>query len=531
MAAKKTDHKTRTIDNSLEWIQIDLLKGINNLDRLDFGDNPITGIFGPNCIGKTTILHALACSYAPINDDETNYKFPTFFLPSQLAPWKNSRFKIKIKSEAEPLIYKKSEDRWSPQYSLRPKRHVRYIGINTCTPLIETINQSSRLDYSESEAYEKEDLRRNIITSFSHVLNRQYKEISTLTYNVSHTMKGITTDIKYTELSMGAGEQRLLKILEELYTIGNGGLLLIDELDVLLHGEVLERYILELNRVCNKRDLQIVFTSHREQLLNYNNILNIRHLYRNEDGSKTYCQNTTTLWTWNQLTGERKDNIMIYVEDMFSQSIITFLVGKHMLTAYTKIVLAGSIGNLFTLCYSYLVEKENTGTKSLLSIEQEHRLFVLDGDRYVTMEEKKEQLNKRITGMDKNVVKLRKLCLDFILQYNIPQSNESDYKYNPEGYVVKLIKDLKPDQVNEPELRELYYEIKKIQFRENQHQYLNDAIRRFTDTGLSIQLILSRVIKLASISDEWSNFVNSVDESLARIAQQYRINGDLENNL
>lgn len=48
---------------------------------------------GVNGSGKSTILHALACSYSPYEKGE-NYKFSYFFTPNPDASWKGSCFTV-----------------------------------------------------------------------------------------------------------------------------------------------------------------------------------------------------------------------------------------------------------------------------------------------------------------------------------------------------------------------------------------------------------------------------------------------------
>ena len=48
---------------------------------------------GVNGSGKSTILHVLACAYAPYEKGE-NYKFSYFFTPNPHASWKGSCFTV-----------------------------------------------------------------------------------------------------------------------------------------------------------------------------------------------------------------------------------------------------------------------------------------------------------------------------------------------------------------------------------------------------------------------------------------------------
>ena len=53
-----------TIGLRTHKLSIERLKGIRGLDEISFEDKALTGIFGPNGIGKSTILQALAGAYA-----------------------------------------------------------------------------------------------------------------------------------------------------------------------------------------------------------------------------------------------------------------------------------------------------------------------------------------------------------------------------------------------------------------------------------------------------------------------------------
>jgi predicted ATPase len=68
------------------------LKNLIDLE-ISFDGSPITAILGPNGNGKSTVLHALACAFAPSGEGE-NHKFSRFFLPNTDALWNDSELKI-----------------------------------------------------------------------------------------------------------------------------------------------------------------------------------------------------------------------------------------------------------------------------------------------------------------------------------------------------------------------------------------------------------------------------------------------------
>lgn len=67
-------------------LKIHRIKGLIDVD-IDFNDKAVTGIFGINGCGKSTILHILDCIYrAENNQGETNY-FTRFFKKDGHTTW------------------------------------------------------------------------------------------------------------------------------------------------------------------------------------------------------------------------------------------------------------------------------------------------------------------------------------------------------------------------------------------------------------------------------------------------------------
>src|SRR5688572_3801551 len=73
-------------------LMIERLKGIRGLEEISFEDKPLTGIFGPNGIGKSTILQALAAAYcAPTGCAEAPH-YKQFFPPLANDIWNGTKF-------------------------------------------------------------------------------------------------------------------------------------------------------------------------------------------------------------------------------------------------------------------------------------------------------------------------------------------------------------------------------------------------------------------------------------------------------
>ncbi len=128
-------------EQKIHNISIKKLKGIENLQSLSFTPKNVTAIIGANCIGKSSLLHALASSYQPENHRESeNHRISEFLKPNPHALWDSTEFSIsyefKDRGQGDTIFnesrtYSKNNDRWAPRYDRRPFRPVFYIGIHT----------------------------------------------------------------------------------------------------------------------------------------------------------------------------------------------------------------------------------------------------------------------------------------------------------------------------------------------------------------------------------------------------------------
>lgn len=84
-------------------------KELKALSKVMISISPtLTAIMGVNGVGKTTVIHALACMFQP-NDEGENYKFPDFFTPSSDSLWANSELTLYYKSETGNIERKYSK--------------------------------------------------------------------------------------------------------------------------------------------------------------------------------------------------------------------------------------------------------------------------------------------------------------------------------------------------------------------------------------------------------------------------------------
>lgn len=480
----------RNRPQKLKKIRFSKLKNLENLE-VSFESNHITGIFGTNGSGKSTVLHAIACLYQPVaNSTRKNFKFPHFFIPTTIDLWNGSQFTIEYEMingatmVSDTKEYKKNRDRWSPRYQTRPRREVFYIGIDSCVPDMEIESRTSRIPLIR-EAYDDAVLAEKIKEKLSFIMHRNYGDFINY-WNERKSYKGlIYGTVQYPSLYMGAGEQRIIKFLETVYSVPDYSLILIDELDLTLHTEALLRLMRVLNDECQAKNMQIVFTSHREELLDCN-FINIRHLVNDTNGKTTICLERTTPDCIKRLTGTCPKPLEIMVEDNLAEALVRKILRIHNLEQSCKVSQFGSKEN------SYLV-----GAGLLLRGETlDNTLIVLDGDVDVTEAEKRAKINRVITGTDGNSQQRREILLSKIKQFHLPVNKK------PEEFITDELKTLDDAE------HSLVPHIKATGPVQDHHDLLNIPI---TNSGMPEQTALAEIANLMEDRSCWTNYVTDIN--------------------
>jgi hypothetical protein len=126
-------------------------------------------------------------------------------------------------------------------------------------------------------------------------------------------------------------------------------------------------------------------------------------------------------------------------------------------------------------------------------------LFVLDGDVYITSEDKDKQLKKVMTGNGDQIDILRDKALKNITQFNLPSQK------SPEQFILNCIHTLtiQLDEENE-EIKNIAYDIVNAG---DQHNLVNLLIQQM---GANKEIGLNRIIRVASKSPDWSIFSEPV---------------------
>ena len=472
----------KQILRSADFIQ---LKGLRNA-YINFSET-LTAIMGTNGSGKTTVIHALACAFSPENTKLIKYNFSYFFAPNTDSLWSGSNFKLAFdktddngKTVRIEKNYSKSSDRWTPRYDNQPKRNVYYIGIESCLPEIEKSYSSGRINYKSTPLTQKNDIKINAKAAY--ILNKEYDCLFDNKFRDKHLIGvKLTTGVKYSSLSMGTGEQRVFKILNILYNAEAYSLVLIDEIDLLLHISSLRKLIKSIYDIAKSKHIQVVFTTHSLEMMNMYDYVSVQYLYNQRDEA-TLVYNRITSDLIYDLTGERNKKYTVYCEDTFAQSIIEATIRKENMYSQISVVTFGAIDNSFTLAASWAITNND---------DINNYLIMLDGDKYNEINEKEEQIKKKITGTENNIEEKRRKALSVITQFSLPIDT------SPERFLYSLIIN------NMPHDSEIYKAAQDLKAVNDSHEWFSNISKNIE---MPINMLVSEIVNKVYLTEGFQQY-------------------------
>lgn len=470
----------------LKSLSITGLRRLKNLN-ISFEDKDVTGIFGVNGCGKTTLLYALLCLYNQKNP-AAQFNFGNFFKKCSPTEFDDTEiiadvsYRINRDIHDTNVTYKKSagSDRWTPKTSRRPERKVYFLGISSSVPSIENERETTvnyRFDGDNN-------LDNGILGLARRILGIQYTHISrTRRNNKEYYHATVQDGANYFSISMGAGEQRVLRLLEVIENVENYSLVIIDEIDLTLHNAALMRLIDYLVEKGRSRHIQFIFSSHCEALTKRKDI-NVRHLLQTP--VNTLCFNESNPECLESMTGVISRPIEIYVEDILAKTIVAQVAKELGITKRVIIKQYGSCSNAFVASCGM----------HMLGQSLEHKLFVLDGDTCRSEEERKNQLKKFYSGTEPDKEQRRNEVLRHITQLNLPDGEQ------PEKYINHILMENIENQN-----AEIVALAKSIIEPNEPHKYIDDIIEGLGDDE---NVGLYKIIEELSKHPEWSHYTESV---------------------
>ncbi len=411
-------------------------KRFRHLDGLeiDFTERNVTGIFGANGLGKSTILSVIRCLYqavyhprrrgnkvnAPSPVYSMNAPFGHLFFGNQFSNYAGSEIIVEFSNQKTGRYSLQIGRNWSPGTSAKPVCPVYYISMASCVPTGEanifSANRKQRANQYRHILEKNVELK----IAFNQIFNNAI-DISSIPNpkNSDETISITKGAQKIIFRDLSAGEQRVLRLLDVLYSAVNNSIVLIDEIELTLHPMALDRLIGILNHLAKERNLQIIFTSHSLELMSRKDIA-ICSLYSVGDSIK--CTQGYSQECMDLLQGKSSSKpITILVEDDMSLAIVMILLQQMNKMNCVSRVKFGGYDTAFKLaCALYKVGNL-----------PEKMVFVLDGDVVTKENEKKEKIKK--SGMIEHISDEDQCRIaQHFVQYALPEGEESieSYFYN-----------------------------------------------------------------------------------------------------
>lgn len=499
------------IEYFLQSIQVIRLKGLIDADVIRFEeDKPLTALMGPNGFGKSSILHVLAASFRPIKvvnktvkfDAGESYHYPNFLPSTPDEKWTGTDVNIvtrETKGDNVEIklckVLKMAAGTWQPQQEQKIARETYFIGVSTALPEIEAKRTSDDFLFTTTELNDDDSTKLRKFLGV--VFNRDYSKVFNHEIADQKKIIGLThRSISYSSLTMGAGEQRIFKMLKVVIAAQKHALILIDEIDLLLHAEALDRLLKILSEIASKKNLQIIFTTHRESVLQHNKWIAIRHVFKSTQAPfKTHWFADTKPGAIERLTGILNSSIVICCEDNVAESIVYRVAEQLGIAQHIEIKQFGSWSNCFTLAAALAIEKKFN----------ENSLFVLDGDieECKMPEQWKNKINTLLAGSSKASKDQRELAFKAITQFHSPEG------LSPERTLYDMLRSVaNSTDSSEQLLMDAFLKLETVQ---NGHDYVIEPLRRLK---LKQEVGLARVVTIASRSAAWDEYVKPVYEWL-----------------
>lgn len=430
-------------DFRLKMLAITKLKGLNGCE-INFTPHRVTAIMGVNGSGKSSILHALACCFKPIGaSSKPDNRFKDFFTPHTHSTWTDTHFSLNHsytqvdtkKRTSKPVnstVDYGKNNRWRPIYARRPERPSQYIGLQNLPTLADNRGAGRFANYEVQELNHPK--KQVIIDKMSYVLGRQYDSL-VLCKSRTKTFWGLGQNgTIYSEHTMGAGEKRVVEILRQVFSPElKNGVVLIDELEALLHSSAFSKLVDVLISAAESLNLEIIFTTHRETVTDFRDRINICGIWNT--GANVMTLPNLDPRIFNQLTGLNQKLLKIYVEDDLAQLALDLLLEEKQWQDYVSVSYFGAGDNAYVVLAGLLLSEQPI----------DDVLCVLDGDIDKTDDERLRKLGKYLSGQDEQAVDFRNRALSqirqFILEYDAPENTKAAPEYNHKRWLEEIEED------------------------------------------------------------------------------------------
>lgn len=199
-----------------------------------------------------------------------------------------------------------------------------------------------------------------------------------------------------------------------------------------------------------------------------------------------------------RLTGSQSsEDLRIFAEDKLSESLLSYICHEEKCFPRVSISTFGAAENCFTIASAMFLVKPD---------KMESILLVLDGDRYVSDDEKMNRIKSHLTGTEECRRDDRNKVMDAIKQFVLPPNTTSPEKY----YIWEVIMKQDDNVFSEisPQARNLLQEFRRGDYEvADYHKLLDDPISRL---NFSKEMGYSYFVELLSKTSKWLGITEQI---------------------
>jgi len=333
---------------------------------------PVTVIGGTNGSGKTTVLQA--CSSAYVKEVGGRY--------FKLGDWIRGALAGETPAIKDParisysfwnttptfeVPYQPENTRWRYPRRNNPQRRVEFFGITAFAPRIERKDRThvfrSRLEIKNSTQISNEALQ-----SISRILGSAYDEGVIHVVGVAKgTWSADLPQVKqsgnvYSEPQMGAGEQKVVRLVQALELLPLRTLILLEEPELTLHPDAQRGFTWYLMNLSLRKGHQVIIASHSTEIFEALPI-QARILLVRDKGTVQAYHKVPYLRAARELSSSVKSNKdLILVEDCVAQEFLAEILRRHdrALLESSCIVPIGNTDDVYRMVKSFRAQGVRT---------------------------------------------------------------------------------------------------------------------------------------------------------------------------
>ncbi|QLG87982.1 ATP-binding protein [Chitinibacter bivalviorum] len=346
--------------------KVALLKGgVRGLKKFTINfEYPIAAIAGKNGSGKSTLLAMIACAYhnkangySLPDRKQKYYTFSDFFIvasgefPVEGVSIRYDFMHDKWRAEKDEdktgikyqLRNKNKGGKWN-DYDQRVKRNVLFFGINRFVPHAE--KSTSKSYKARFKSITRGELEEVVLNDVAFVLGLNYSEFEYRHHSGYRLPVVKNGEVVYSGFNMGAGENSLFDLLYHIHACPDGSIVLVDEIELGLHGIAQRNLMQRLKDIAFNKKMQFIFTTHSPLILE---AIPPESRYFIESGNSGTLVKSgiSSEFAAGRLGEKCSGEITIYVEDNVAKSILIAACDSE-LRSRTNIVVVGSSSAVIT---------------------------------------------------------------------------------------------------------------------------------------------------------------------------------------